>query len=111
MCRGTGPGGQKRNKTESAVQVKHLPTGLVVRCDLTRSQPQNRLLAIEQLREKLQADLHSGEISKYNQTRKTQIGSGMRGDKRRTIRVQNDEVVDHVSGKRWKYKDYSRGNW
>jgi protein subunit release factor A len=45
------------------------------------------------------------------QLRRQQIGSRMRGDKRRTIRVQDDSVVDHETGRSWRYKDYVRGNW
>ena len=43
--------------------------------------------------------------------RRSQIGSGMRGDKRRTIRVQDDSVVDHLTGRTWRYRDYVRGAW
>ena len=43
--------------------------------------------------------------------RKSQVGSGQRGDKRRTIRVKDGDVVDHITGKRWKYGDYIRGIW
>jgi peptide chain release factor 1 len=43
--------------------------------------------------------------------RKQQVGSGMRGDKRRTIRAQDGQVADHVTGKTWRYKDYVRGIW
>ena len=43
--------------------------------------------------------------------RKEQIGSGMRGDKRRTVRVQDGVVVDHVTGRTWRYRDYERGAW
>ena len=43
--------------------------------------------------------------------RRQQVGSGMRGDKIRTIRVRDDVVNDHVTGKQWRFKDYERGNW
>jgi hypothetical protein len=51
--RGSGPGGQKRNKTESAVRLQHGPTGITVQCDETRSQHQNRARALRQLRERI----------------------------------------------------------
>lgn len=44
-------------------------------------------------------------------TRRAQVGSGMRGDKRRTVRTQDDQVVDAVSGRSWRFKDYERGIW
>lgn len=43
--------------------------------------------------------------------RRRQIGSGQRGDKRRTIAVQRDSVVDHVTGRQWRFADYQRGKW
>lgn len=43
--------------------------------------------------------------------RRGQLGTGMRGDKRRTIRQQDGGVVDHVTGKTWRYRDYERGEW
>lgn len=108
-CRGSGAGGQHRNKTESAVQLRHVPTGLSVRCESERSQTQNRRTALATLRARIwQAQQDAGSASRA-QDRRQQVGSGMRGDKRRTIR--SDGVVDHVTGKRWSFKDYVRGNW
>jgi protein subunit release factor B len=51
----TGPGGQKKNKTESAVRIKHLPTGIIVTASESRSQAANRRRALERLRERLEA--------------------------------------------------------
>jgi peptide chain release factor 1 len=110
-CRGSGAGGQHRNKTESAVQLKHLPSGLMVRCENERSQSQNKESARQVLRARLwqlEQDRNSGARAS---DRKRQVGSGMRGDKRRTIRTQDDVVNDHETGKQWRYKDYARGNW
>lgn len=110
-CRGSGAGGQHRNVTSSAVQVKHLPTGLIVRCEAERSQHQNKLAAINLLQSKLQ-DCQDSKLSKQQaHNRKKQVGSGMRGDKIRTIRQQDGQVCDHVTGKTWRYKDYVKGNW
>lgn len=110
-CRGSGAGGQHRNKTESAVQLKHIPSGLMVRCENERSQSQNKESARQVLRARLwqlEQDRNSGARAS---DRKRQVGSGMRGDKRRTIRTQDDVVNDHETGKQWRFKDYARGNW
>ena len=110
-CFGTGPGGQKRNKTESTVLLTHRPTGLQVRCETSRSQQHNRVAALALLRARLWAREHERLHAARAQERRDQLGSGMRGDKRRTIRCQDGTVVDHVTGRRWELKAYLRGNW
>ena len=110
-CRGSGAGGQHRNKTESAVQLVHRPTGVMVRCESERSQHQNRATALALLRARLWATEQEKRVGGIAASRKAQIGSGMRGDKRRTIRVQDGVVNDHVTGKRWSFRDYERGDW
>lgn len=111
MCRGSGPGGQHRNKTESAVQVTHIPSKISVRCESERSQHQNKASALELLRAKLWERTKKELTEQRTNDRKEQVGSGMRGDKRRTIRFQDGQVVDHITGRRWKLKDYLRGEW
>ena len=108
-CRGSGAGGQHRNKTESAVVLKHLPTGLTVRCESERSQLQNKSTALSVLRARLLTQLQDTATGKENSHRRQQVGSGMRGDKRRTIALQRDQVIDHVSGKETSAKKYLRG--
>lgn len=110
-CRGTGSGGQKRNKTESTVVLTHRPSGVRVRCEVSRDQRQNRVQALRILRERLRDLERARTRQERADSRREQVGSGMRGDKRRTIRSQDDSVVDHVTGRRWRLKDYLRGEW
>jgi peptide chain release factor 1 len=110
-CLGTGSGGQKRNKTASTVQLTHVPTGVQVRCETSRSLHHNRITALAILRARLWAGEQQRLDEERFRERKRQVGSGMRGDKRRTIRVQDGIVVDHILGKRWSLKQYQRGEW
>lgn len=110
-CRGSGAGGQHRNKTETAVQLTYKPTGFMVRCETERSQAQNKETALSLLRARLWEEQKTQEAEARAGARKAQVGSGQRGDKRRTIQVQNGTVTDHVTGRTWRYKDYERGDW
>jgi peptide chain release factor 1 len=110
-CRGTGSGGQKRNKTESTVLLTHRPTGLQVRCETSRSQLANRQTALAMLRARLHAIAEDRGAAARAADRRRQVGSGMRGDKRRTIRCQDGTVVDHQTGRRWELRRYLRGEW
>jgi peptide chain release factor 1 len=110
-CRGSGAGGQHRNKTESAVIAKHTPSGISVRVESERSQHANKMSALHLLQSKIAEMERSKLYEDRSSDRKKQVGSGMRGDKRRTIRVQDGTVVDHITCKTWRYKDYVRGDW
>lgn len=109
--RGSGPGGQNRNKVETCVVLKHVPTGVTVRCESERSQHQNRATAISLLRARLWDAEQKKALGAREQDRRRQVGSGMRGDKRRTVRCQDGTVHDHLTGRRWNFRDYERGNW
>jgi peptide chain release factor 1 len=93
--------------TDSAIQISY--EGITVRCENERSQHQNKTLAMSILRARLLAREEEKTISAENRSRKTQVGSGMRGDKIRTIRVFADQVKDHRTGRKMKYTKYVRG--
>jgi peptide chain release factor 1 len=109
--RGSGAGGQARNKTSNAVQVWHKPTGLTVRCESERSQSQNLASAKAVLAARILAASRRAATAAEAESRRQQVGTGQRGDKRRTIRVLDDQVTDHVTGRRWRFRAYLRGEW
>lgn len=111
MTKGSGPGGQHRNKVETAVILKHIPSGLIVRCETERSQYRNKELALRILKARLTHQQTETIQKAESANRKEQVGSGERGDKRRTIRVKDGRVKDHITGKSWNLKDYLNGNW
>jgi peptide chain release factor 1 len=98
VCRAGGPGGQGVNTTDSAVQVLHIPTGRIVRCQDGRSQQKNKEKALAILRARLLEDKKREEEAKYSATRKSQIGSGGREEKIRTYNFPQNRVTDHRIG-------------
>ena len=108
--RGSGPGGQHRNKTASAIQLMHIPTGISVRVESEKSQHRNKEAARSLLRARLQEAENNKKDRAVNSRRKAQVGSGQRADKRRTVRLQANQVVDHVTGKRTSARKYLRGS-
>ena len=107
--RGSGDGGQKKNKTSSCIVATHKPSGLRVRIETERSQYQNKVLAIGILEARLKQASALNNVSTINTVRKQHCGSGMRGDKRRTVRVQHGIVDDHVTGQSWRIAEYFDG--
>lgn len=108
--RGSGPGGQHRNKTESCVDLVHKPSGIKVTCD-SRSQFKNKELALKILMARLSTNASNSSHNKLNEVRKSQIGCGMRGDKRRTISMKNKIVTDHELNITLSTDDYYSGKW
>lgn len=110
ITNGTGAGGQKRNRTYSCVVLKHILTGLSVRCDEDRSQLKNKEIALKELTKRVQDLYDSKKNQKESQERKNQIGTGFRGDKIRTYTFKSDLVYDHVTGKKASLKQVFKGN-
>lgn len=107
--RGSGPGGQHRNKVSSAIRVKDLSSGLVVTMEHGRSQYQNLQWAKEELKRRLTAQERERSSQGLNSERRGQIADAGRPAKTFTHNEQRDEVVDHARGRRWTRKAFARG--
>jgi peptide chain release factor 1 len=98
VCRAGGPGGQGVNTTDSAVQILHIPTGRIVRCQDGRSQQKNKEKALKIMRARLLEEKQREEEAKYSAARKSQIGSGGREEKIRTYNFSQNRITDHRIG-------------
>lgn len=98
VSRAGGPGGQGVNTTDSAVQVLHIPTGTIVRCQDGRSQIKNKERALSILRARLLERKQQEEAAKYSAQRRGQIGTGGREEKIRTYNFPQNRVTDHRIG-------------
>lgn len=106
---GTGKGGQHRNKHQNCVRMTHLPTGLKQTAN-GRERQANLDAARAALEAQLDAMESDGAHGAANALRKDQIGSGQRGDKRRTYRFQDDRVADHDNGRSMRCRAFMKGN-
>ena len=107
---GTGAGGQHRNKHQNSCRITHIPSGLVATAQ-TRSRQNSYDLAIQSIQLAVDTEAKRCYNNNIASTRKDQVGSGMRGDKIRTYRFQDDRVQDHVTQKVASTKKVLQGNF
>jgi peptide chain release factor 1 len=96
--RASGAGGQHVNKTDSAIRITHLPSGIVVECQDERSQHKNRARAMSLLKARLLDEAQSKQSAEQAQTRRLQVGTGDRSQRIRTYRYKDNLVTDHRIG-------------
>jgi peptide chain release factor 1 len=93
--RASGAGGQHVNKTDSAIRITHLPTGIIVECQDQRSQHKNRAQALSLLKAKLLDEQRSKQTAEQAESRRLQVGSGDRSQRIRTYNFPQGRVTDH----------------
>ena len=107
---GTGAGGQHRNKHQNSCRITHIPSGTVVTAQ-TRSRQSSLAQALQTVQETVDKLVKTSYNSSIASDRKQQVGSGMRGDKIRTYRFQDDVVKDHITDSTASVKKVLAGNF
>jgi peptide chain release factor 1 len=107
---GTGAGGQYRNKHQNSCRITHLPTGIIAKSEC-RSRQNSLNEAMAEIQHRVDEHAKRQYNSNLASTRKDQVGTGMRGDKIRTYRFQDDRVQDHITEKVASTKRVLQGNF
>lgn len=107
--RGSGSGGQHKNSTDSRIVMTHIQTGIKVISD-GRHQAANLEEAYKEMGRRVNDHYNNQAYNEYSVDRHKQVGSGHRSDKRRTYRVKDDLVIDHITGKTTTIKNILKGN-
>jgi peptide chain release factor 1 len=111
VARASGPGGQGVNTTDSAVQILHKPSGMIVKCADERSQLKNKAKALKVLRSRLLEKKEREEQEKYAANRKSQVGSGDRSERIRTYNFPQGRLTDHrINLTLYSLDDFMAGN-
>lgn len=107
--KGRGKGGQRKNKVMTKVTLLHVPTKIEINID-GRNREANRQQALTTIEKQVQTYYEEKKKKKIGEIRSSQVGLGLRSEKRRTVKFQHGIVIDHVLGKKIQLEEYLSGN-